>query len=211
MKTVIICPPNKNPLASTRLTKLGYKWETFWSNDIELSDVRQSECLTFMRGRSLEDLEKRPHVRHLRNNWQKILVNYADFDEKVLFLEEDACPQITAEDLEEAVDRELSNYKVDILRLFQTLVNHNGGRHLFSKNSEFEWFRDSSLCQYTDYHYGSHAYFIPKRSRIAMARIFSSYRLPTDTAVEMACAKGDLVMRVSKDNLFTQGIHGSTL
>lgn len=195
MRTILITRPQTDVRSRAnwlKLQKLGYNPERFFDDSGELSNLRIQE--------SKEWIDKRfkSHVDSLRANWRNLLLSVDD--EWVLFGEEDMLPKIECEVLENLLKKKCGE-DVDVFRLhhklkrepFSSVVLYYGFDFInmeCPKNSWMAW--------------GTHALFVPRKSRKKIAKFFDEYFLPTDTTLEYLNSKKKIEMRISSVNLFTQ-------
>lgn len=203
MEMSIICRPNTDLSAKKNIEKLnsfGYKVRRFWSEDFSLSNFRNEECLKF-----LYRFKFQPHVDSLRNNWKNLLLEEEASNDLLIFGEEDVVPRIKASDLKKKMQEVMVDNSVDVWRLFSFLEGRKCRMNDFLyDNFHFNFFIDMNKARYINHVYGTHALIIPQKSRRKLAQIFNTYKLPTDTALEMATSKGEIVMKYANVNLFYQ-------
>lgn len=203
MEISIICRPQTDLSTKKNIEKLnflGYKVKRFWSEDFSLSNFRREECLKF-----LYKFKFRPHVDSLRNNWKNLLIEEEYSNDFLIFGEEDIVPRIKASDLQRRMQEEMIDDSVDVWRLFNFLERGKCRINDFLyDNFYFKFFIDINKARDSNHVYGTHALIVPKKSRRKLAQIFNTYELPTDTALEMATSKGEIVMKYANVNLFYQ-------
>lgn len=203
MEISIICRPQTDLSIKKNIEKLyflGYEVRRFWSEDFSLSNFRNEECLKFS-----YRFKFQPHVDSLRNNWKNLLIEEEASDDFLIFGEEDVVPRIKASDLKKKMSEVITDDSVDVWRLFSFLERRKCRiDDFFYSDFHFNFFIDMDKARASNHVYGTHALIVPQKSRRKLAQIFNTYKLPTDTALEMATSKGEIVMKYANVNLFYQ-------
>lgn len=210
VKCVILTAPGEIVECITQATELGYEVELYPTtrSSADLADTHYGESAAYL-GRTPESAEQRPHVRSLRASFIRALrdTRYRD-SEDIIFCESDAVPTIRAEELKQMLHRALSEHPdADILRPFRYCewrqgivpVNELPNNASFSRMVQRSN-HDPCISEY----WGTHALYVPVRSRERLARVFAEYRLPTDVALALANGKNILKIYTSTHNFFYQ-------
>lgn len=195
MRTILITRPQtevQNKANWLKLQKHGYNPERFFDDSGELSNSRLQESKEWI------DRAFKSHVDSLRRNWRNLLLSVDD--EWVLFGEEDMLPKIECGVLENLLKKKCSD-DVDVYRL-----HHKLKRESFTSAVLYYGFDFINMeCPKSSWMaWGTHALFIPRKSRKKIAKFFDEYFLPTDTTLEYLNVKKKIQMKISSVNLFTQ-------
>lgn len=207
MKCVLIVSNGENLEGASELHRLGYEIEPYPSTADEsfLTDLKIEDSSRFL-GSPLRSQEIRPHVRSLRASFVRLLRDQRYRDRDLIILgESDACPRISSIRLEQILKQELAEHpETDVIRLFFRWNTSADATSLEEEEISFEDFKTGSHHARNSYVWGTHALVVPVAKRDKLADIFSSYRLPTDIALEAAHSNKELHVRVAKKNLFYQ-------
>lgn len=209
MKCVILTAPGEIVECVQQAKEMGYEVEIYPTtrDTSTLTDTFAVESAAYI-NRSPESAE-RPHVRSLRASFIRVLrdARYLG-QENVIFCESDAVPTVHARELKQLIHRALSEYPdADILRPFQYCEWKHGvisarempANALFLRMGSHP-VHDPCVAEY----WGTHALYVPVRSREKLARVFADYRLPTDVALALSNGKDILKIYTSTHNFFYQ-------
>lgn len=204
MKCIFLTAPGESLEGAAELKKLGYSVEPYpTSQKVEkLDDSRYEEFTPFM-GYHPESRD-RPYVRSLRISFATMLLDpQFDADDLIIFGESDATPVVAAETLRPVLEKMIKDHPdVDIFRPFYSISWNPSNPP--TGTIGFGPFMVSDHAINDPHAWGTHALVIPAAKRKKIAHIFSSYRLPIDTALEAASANGELNMMVANHNCFYQ-------
>lgn len=207
MRCVLITTRGERIKGAEELHRLGYHLEIYPSTRDEetLLDTRVEEFIPFIH-RHPETTEGRSHVRSLRASFIRMLEDSRyDNEDLIIFGESDAFPQVDAKSVEEALRKEVVNHpETDIFRLFHDTVWIPTGAPPEDTPLEFDDFITGETDANSPYVWGTHALVIPCSKRKKISKIFRTYRLPTDIALEAANSNGEISIRTARYNLFYQ-------
>lgn len=204
MKCILLCAPGEILEGKSEWLALGYDAKCYpTTQDVSsLRDERDNEWTSFLGFRP--EACDRPYVRSLRASFIRMLCDPAFAkDDFILFGESDATPVIGARALESSL-RELLHQQpeIDVVRLFHELTY--SPENLQGTKPLFEPYLTGPRTRSNPSVWGTHALVIPARSRQKIANLFAACRLPTDTCLEAAGSRGEIVMMVARDNWFYQ-------
>lgn len=171
-----------------------------------LTDARSKECSGYF-------VDVHAHtdefVRNLRQSWCAMLRSAGD-KEGIIFCEADALPLMRAGIVAEKLRRDEENHPdCDVWKLYpEILLNAPVGlapsnEAGFSFHDWPKYERDACVKSV----WGTHALYIPAKSRGKVAKVFSELPMPVDVALEYANYKGDLKVRECSYPLFAQCQH----
>lgn len=206
MKCILLCAPGEVLEGSSELDSLGYHYQAYPTTQaVEiLEDTRDEEFASFLGARP-ESCDK-PYVRSLRASFSSMLQDSQfDDEEYVIFGESDATPIIAAQRLATIIERWVEQYPdVDVFRLFHDLSNAPSDLPSITQD-EFKHYVSNPMGTWcTPYVWGTHALIIPCKKREKIAQLFLSCRLPIDTTLEVAQARGEINIMVAEYNFFYQ-------
>ena len=182
---------------------LGYTFEAFPSvqNPDEITSlVKDTDAPTanFL-PKPLHDYTARKHAKSLKATFIKLLSSIEN--DKVLFCESDCIPGIVADKLLKALEQDIQAFPdTDVYRLF---LEHPSPSKA-SEASFKDWYIQPGNSVLNASVFGTHALYIPTKSRKKVANILSTLSLATDTALEYACQQGRLKVRTATANIFWQ-------
>lgn len=204
MKCVFLTAPGECLEGAAELKELGYAVQSYpTSQEVEkLDDSRYDEFTRFL-GYHPESRD-RPYVRSLRISFASMLRDpaFAD-DDFIIFGESDSTPIVPADQLRPVLEEMMQKHpEIDIFRPFYSISWAPSNPPTAKIN--FVPFATSNHALNDPHVWGTHALVIPVAKREKVARIFSTYRLPIDTALEAASSLGELKMLVANHNCFYQ-------
>ena len=206
MTCVLLLTPGESIEGRTEMERLGYRCIAYpgVGDTSTLRDTRFEEFSDFMYG--LPDWKDTRKVRSLRASFAKMLMDPAfEDDDYIIFGESDSTPVLEASAMLVAVEKALDLYpNVEILRPFGELAMSSPLESPQGDDLKFEPLGTGKHTLDVPSVWGTHALIIPQRSRRKVAELFLDCQLPTDTSLEVACANGELDMRVCKYNCFYQ-------
>lgn len=206
MKCIFLTAPGEILEGKPELEQLGYTVASYpTSQKVEaLDDSRYGEFTSFL-GYHPEACDK-PYVRSLRISFATMLQDSRFADEDlIIFGESDATPTVDAATLHRTLQDLLARHpEADVIRLFHDLSWSAPGEPPPEGDIPFEHFATSWHTSGIPYVWGTHALVVPVAKREKVARVFSSYRLPIDTALEAANGNGELHVLVARYNCFYQ-------
>jgi len=148
----------------------------------------------------------KPVARSLRISFVKMLLDpaFAE-DDFIIFGESDATPIVRADELRSVLEREMNEHpETDVFRLFFEASSAPSLPPSQPSHLSFEAYATGVRTRNEPYVWGTHAMVIPARSRSKVAELFRNWRIPTDTALEVAQSRNLLNIRVARHNLFYQ-------
>lgn len=184
-------------------TSLGYTFEDFPSvqNPDELTSfVKDTDApVSNFLPKPLHDYTVRKHAKSLKATFIKLLSSIET--DKVLFCESDCIPGIATNKLLEALEQDIKAFPdTDVYRLF---LEHPSSSTA-SEASFKDWCIQPGKSVLNASVFGTHALYIPPKSRKKVADILSTLSLAADTALEYACQQGMLKVRTATANIFWQ-------
>ncbi len=190
---------------SQELNRLGYDVETYpTTQDIScLRDTVDTELSSIFPWKY--DLDT-PYARSLRSSFVRMILDprFAD-DDFIIFGESDATPVTEAEKLYNSLAWHMSCYpETDIFRLFHDKQVTCPAEPSKPEAYQFIPLPPGTRSKLNTSVWGTHALVIPSAKRRKIADIFLNYRLPTDNALEAACYRKELIMRIAGHNHFYQ-------
>lgn len=206
MKCVLLQAPGEILEGSAELNELGYQAASYpVSQKVEkLLDTRCEEFTEFL-GMHPEACDK-PYVRVLRISFANMILD-PQFreDDLIIFGESNTTPAIPEKRLQPVLEEMVKSHpEVDVFRLFHEFSQEAPKPPCPGERIEFEPYATSGHTAGSAYVCGTHALVIPASKREKVARIFSTCRLPPDTALEAANGNGELSIMVTKYNCFYQ-------
>lgn len=207
MKCVLLLSPGEILEGEQELKAMGYEAETYPSTQQtdQLTDTVDEELAPFFI-RTIESYDS-PYVRSLRSSFSRMITDPRFLDDDfIIFGESDCTPVTPADEIKKALEKAMREYPdTDVFRLFHKSFHTSVPSPV--KNEEiflFEPLDTRNRTRGTSYVWGTHALIIPAKSREKVAKVFASYRLPIDNALEAAHSRGDLKITITKDTHFYQ-------
>lgn len=207
MKCILLLSPGEILEGEQELKVLGYEPESYPSTQLtdQLTDTVDEELAPFFI-RTIESYDS-PYVRSLRSSFSRMITDPRFLgDDFIIFGESDCTPVSPADEIKKSVEKAIREYPdADVFRLFHDSVSFSPpppakDEDIFS----FEPLDTRERTRGTNYVWGMHALVIPAKSREKVAKIFTTYRLPIDNALEVAQNRGELKIMVTKDIHFYQ-------